>query len=62
MSCAYCISELQLNPRLKTRQSEVPQSGLMLGSMYLLLTTLITYFGMRISSARHIASVHDIFQ
>lgn len=49
--CANCLSELQLDPRLRTRQSEVPQCGLMLSSMYLLSTTSITYFSMRISSA-----------
>lgn len=58
MSCANCISKQQLNPHLRTRRSEVPQSGLTLSSMYLQSTTLITFVGMGISSA----SVQNIFQ
>lgn len=62
MLCANRISKLQLNPRLRNCRSEAPQPGLMLSSsMYLLSSTLIIYFSMRISSARHIASVHNIY-
>lgn len=44
------ISKQQLNPRLRNRQSELS------------LDALITYFGMRISSLRYFALVHNIFQ
>lgn len=55
---AKCTSEPQLNPGLRTRQSEAPQSELTLSSMSLLSSTLNFCFGTRLSSAGHRYMTH----
>lgn len=59
--CFYvAISKLLLC--LGTGQSEVPQSGRTLSSIYLLSYICIFSFGMRFPRARHVALTHHVIQ